>query len=51
MKVLQVKQISLYVPEGNLSLIDDLVRENYYPSRAEAIREGIRLMLKEHRKI
>jgi Arc/MetJ-type ribon-helix-helix transcriptional regulator len=46
-----MKQISLYVPEGNLSLIDDLVRENYYPSRAEAIREGIRLMLKEHRKI
>jgi len=43
-----MKQITLKVPEHYLDAIDDLVREGFYPTRAEAIRLAIRdLIVKE----
>jgi len=43
--------ITLYLPKTWISLLDDLVGEGFYPSRAEAIRMAIRDMLKEHKRI
>ena len=40
-----MKLITLYVPEPYLQALDQLVKEKYYPNRAEAIRTAIRDML------
>lgn len=37
-----MKLITLYVPEEYLSMIDELVKRNLYPNRAEVIRLAIR---------
>lgn len=43
-----MKLITLYVPEGYLNNLDDLVRRGMYPNRAEAIRMAVRdLLLRE----
>ncbi|HEY4675133.1 MAG TPA: ribbon-helix-helix domain-containing protein [Candidatus Bathyarchaeia archaeon] len=36
-----MKLITLYLPETYLKALDQLVTENYYPNRAEAIRVAI----------
>ena len=46
-----MKLISLNVPEGHLNLLDELVEEKKFPNRAEAIRNAVRLLLKEEHKI
>ena len=43
--VIKMKLITLHVPEHYLTALDDLVKEKYYPNRAEAIRCAIRDML------
>jgi len=40
-----MKLITLYIPEPYLKSLDRLVDENYYSSRAEAIRVAIRDLL------
>jgi len=43
-----MKLITLYLPKSYLEGLDKLVDENYYSSRAEAIRTAIRdLLLRE----
>jgi Arc/MetJ-type ribon-helix-helix transcriptional regulator len=37
--------ISVHIPKPLLDIIDDLVRQGVYPSRSEAIRDAIRLLL------
>ena len=41
----QVKLITLYLPEPYIHALDSLVDENFYPNRAEAIRVAIKDML------
>lgn len=44
-----MRLITLFVPVRLLGRLDDLVREGYYPNRAEAIRLAIRdLVLSEY---
>jgi len=40
-----IKLITLYLPEPYLRALDRLVNEQFYPNRAEAIRNAIRDML------
>jgi len=40
--------ITLYIPKTWITLLDNLVKEGFYPSRAEAIRIAIRDLLREH---
>ena len=40
-----MKLITLYLPEPYIRALDSLVDEQFYPNRAEAIREAIRDML------
>jgi len=40
-----MRLITLHLPESYLRALDELVRQGYYPSRAEAIRVAIRDML------
>ena len=44
-----MKMITLKLPEPYIKALDNLVNETFYPSRAEAIRQAIGDMLKEHR--
>ena len=37
--------ISVHIPSALLQIIDDMVRRGLYPSRSEAIRDAIRLLL------
>jgi len=37
-----MKMITLHLPELYIRVLDDLVRSNYYPNRAEAIRAAVR---------
>jgi Arc/MetJ-type ribon-helix-helix transcriptional regulator len=41
--------ISVHIPKLLLDIIDDLVRQGVYPSRSEAIRDAIRLLLQHFR--
>ncbi len=43
-----MKQISLYVPEVYLKLLDELIDLGFYPNRAEEIRLSIRTLLSKH---
>jgi len=43
-----MKLITLFVPEGYLKALDLLVKQKLYPSRAEAIRNAIRDLIKLH---
>jgi len=45
-----MKRILVLVPEGQVKLLAELVSERFYANRNEAIREAVRLLLKEHRK-
>lgn len=45
-----MKLITLYLPMPLIKELDELVENNYYPSRAEAIRFAVRDLLKYHRK-
>lgn len=40
-----MKLITLYLPEGYIRMLDQLVAERFYPNRAEAIRVAIRELL------
>lgn len=40
-----MKLITLHLPRSYLTDLDELVEENFYPNRAEAIRIAIRDML------
>ena len=44
-----MRLITLYLPESYLRALDELVRQGYYPNRAEAIRVAVRDLLKRHR--
>jgi len=44
-----LRLITLNVPESYLDMLDDLVRQGWYPNRAEAIRFSIRDLLIEHK--
>ena len=46
-----MKTITLQVPEPHLELIDQLIHENLYASRNDAIRQAIRDLLKLHKKL
>ncbi len=41
--------ISLHIPKPLLDIIDNLVRQGIYPSRSEAIRDAIRLLIQHFR--
>jgi antitoxin ParD1/3/4 len=41
----EVKLITLYLPEPYIKALDSLVEERYYPNRAEAIRVAVRDLL------
>jgi antitoxin ParD1/3/4 len=40
-----VKLITLYLPEPYIKALDSLVNERFYPNRAEAIRVAVRDLL------
>lgn len=40
-----MKLITLHLPEPYIKALDRLVREKYYPNRAEAIRVAVRDLL------
>ena len=40
-----MKLITLHIQESYIKYLDELVYENYYPNRAEAIRMAVRDML------
>ena len=40
-----MKLITLHLPQPYIDALDQLVKEKYYPNRAEAIRTAIRDML------
>jgi Arc/MetJ-type ribon-helix-helix transcriptional regulator len=40
-----VKLITLYLPEPYIKALDSLVEERFYPNRAEAIRVAVRDLL------
>jgi Arc/MetJ-type ribon-helix-helix transcriptional regulator len=42
-----MKLITLHLPETYLRDLDELVSENYYPNRAEAIRVAVRDLIAE----
>ena len=42
-----MRLISLYVAEDDLAKLDDLVKNKFYPNRAEAIRFAIHDLLRE----
>ena len=46
-----MKKISLQVPEAQVELIDELVAENLYHNRNDAIQQAIRDLLKFHNKL
>lgn len=43
----RMKFITQYVPEGHIRKLDKLVRDGFYPNRAEAIRMTIRDLVNE----
>ena len=51
LKVNQMKSVLVRIPEALAKLLDELVSENRFPSRNEAIREAIRDLLKEEKKL
>jgi len=40
-----MKLITLHLPEPYIEALDNLVKEKYYPNRAEAIRTAVRDLL------
>ncbi len=42
--------ISIKVPLGLVSALDELIRKNYFQNRSDAIREAIRRLVTEYRK-
>lgn len=50
-RIRKMKTITLQVPEPHLDLIDQLIRENLYANRNDAIRQAIRDLLKLHGKL
>ena len=45
----KLKLISVHLPEGYLSGLDELVKKRKFPSRSEAIRVAIRELLRKYR--
>jgi len=45
--VVDVKLVTVLLPEAYLEGLDELVRANMYPSRSSAIRSAVRDMLKK----
>ncbi len=45
MRVNHVKLITIHLPEPYIKDLDELVKEDLYPNRAEAIRIAVRDML------
>lgn len=43
--MISVKLITLHLPEPYIRALDDLVKQKYYPNRAEAIRTAVRDLL------
>ncbi|MDH5794769.1 MAG: ribbon-helix-helix protein, CopG family [Candidatus Bathyarchaeota archaeon] len=46
MNVDRMKLVTLLLPEAHLEGLDELVRQNMYPSRSEAIRVAVRDLLR-----
>jgi len=46
-----MRKITVDISEGHVRLLDKLVAQKIYPNRNEAIREGIRDLLKAHGKL
>lgn len=40
-----MRLITLHLPEPYIQALDDLVKQKYYPNRAEAIRTAVRNLL------
>jgi len=47
----RIAMISVHLPQGDLEALDQLVKAGVFPSRAEALREAIRLLLEKYVKI
>ena len=45
MSTQNMKPITLHLPEPYIQALDNLVKEKYYPNRAEAIRTAVRDLL------
>ncbi len=45
-----MKPITVKLPDEHLRLLDDLVVEGTFSSRSEALREGVRDLLRKYRK-
>jgi Arc/MetJ-type ribon-helix-helix transcriptional regulator len=43
-----MKLITVYLPETYIKDLDELISEQFYPNRAEAIRVAIKQLLTEH---
>lgn len=43
-----VKLISLHIPEADIKRIDELIKNELYPNRSEAIRHAIKDLIKYH---
>ena len=41
--------ISVHIPPAALEILDNMVQKGLYPSRSEAIRDAIRLLLEHFR--
>lgn len=46
-----MKKIEVIIPEGQLELLDELIKTGVLPNRNEAITEAIRDLLKYHGKL
>ncbi len=44
----KMELISFHLPKPLLDIVDNLVRQGVYPSRSEAIRDAIRLLLENY---
>jgi hypothetical protein len=47
-RTLNMKLITVYVPEPKIKALDELVKSGFYPNRAEAIRNAINDLLEVH---
>lgn len=44
----KMELISFHLPKPLFDIVDNLVRQGVYPSRSEAIRDAIRLLLEKY---
>ena len=46
--VIEIRISNIFLPEPYYEMLNDLVRDGYFPNRSEAIREAVRLMLLDY---